>query len=36
MYGEDYEDGTDDYNAELNRLTAEAQQGFDNWDAGDK
>tara|TARA_Y100000356_G_C11238606_1_gene279425 strand:+ start:553 stop:717 length:165 start_codon:yes stop_codon:yes gene_type:complete len=36
MYGEDYEDGTDDYNAELNRLTAVAQQGFDNWDAGDK
>ena len=36
MPGTDYEDGTDEYTAELNRLKAEAQKGFDNWDAGDK
>ena len=36
MHGEDYEEGTAEYNAELARLTAEAQVGFDNWDAGDR
>ena len=36
MHGEDYEEGTAEYNAELARLTALAQEGVDNWDAGDK
>ena len=36
MHGEDYEEGTAEYNAKLARLTALAQEGFDNWDAGDK
>ena len=36
MHGEDYEEGTAEYNAELARLTAIAHEGFDNWDAGDR
>lgn len=35
MHGADYEEGTPEYENELTRLTAEAQAGFDNYDAGD-
>ena len=32
MYGEDYEEGTSEYEAEKTRLTAVAQIGYDNFD----
>tara|TARA_B100001287_G_C22422784_1_gene407678 strand:+ start:390 stop:563 length:174 start_codon:yes stop_codon:yes gene_type:complete len=34
MHGEDFEEGTDEYNAEAERLRAEAQVGFDNYIEG--
>ena len=34
MIGEDYEEGTTEYENELARLTAEAQVGYDNYDNG--
>ena len=35
MIGEDYEEGTPEYEAEKTRLTAEAQIGYDNYDKGE-